>query len=537
MSVNGVIQRLFIEIDSDEDTVDHQRSEEIVELLKTHIIPFLEKVLQSYFSENSKPVRIPELHLDFGSLDPDNWVESVRSFLHQELPQQLSDAIAEQEAVEHAESRQQALQLPASSSKTDDGKSAHAAPFSRDRLLNITLHFLESGAMPWWALREENVPHLRSEWLKRLDSPDAPALVAMLIDQIKAETTCIERLLQQFGSDFIAALLNVVKSANKALWTAVILIQKQSTLLSGTAIASLVNFVLAAILNSNATTKLVPKTVLKQWFIATPLVPKSRKKLVQVLEELPKSNASSLLKVVTAMHHKIGIDFAALLLPKNPPTKDKENTPQKGKETLAQEMKSNPEFAAKVLRKLFKTDESGSPLQQSKQAESIYVDNAGIVLLSPFIPHFLTQAGVLKNKQFETAEDRCKAVYTLHYLATGEITATEDALFLPKVLCRWPIDKPLPACEVSNAAVLDTLIEALWEAVKARWSAMKRSQFDGLRSSFLKRPGKLEQDHAGHWTLTVESHGMDMLLQYIDWSIYMIRHTWMDEFVYVEWGK
>ncbi|MGJ0482909.1 MAG: contractile injection system tape measure protein [Methylomicrobium sp.] len=163
--------------------------------------------------------------------------------------------------------------------------------------------------------------------------------------------------------------------------------------------------------------------------------------------------------------------------------------------------------------------------------ENIYINNAGLVLLHPFLPQFFRALNIVVDDKL-IAPDR--ALSLLHFLGTGQLVAPEYELVLPKVLLNLaletPVDTntPLTAEETGEAT-------ALLEAVIRHWAALKGTSDDGLRGTFLIRPGKISLRNDGDWRLQVENKAYDILLDQLPWGIGMIKLPWMHRMLWVEW--
>ncbi|AOS83869.1 hypothetical protein BIU88_06710 [Chlorobaculum limnaeum] len=165
------------------------------------------------------------------------------------------------------------------------------------------------------------------------------------------------------------------------------------------------------------------------------------------------------------------------------------------------------------------------------ERRGLYVENAGLVLLHPFLPQMFEALGIAGDDELLRPGE---ALRLLHYLATGDETAPEYELALPKILCGLP-----PASLAGEAGPFtDEEREesaALLSAVIRHWEALKNTSPDGLREAFLKRPGKLTRWHDGGWLLQVESNSFDILLDRLPWGFSMIRLPWMPSMLHVEW--
>lgn len=166
-------------------------------------------------------------------------------------------------------------------------------------------------------------------------------------------------------------------------------------------------------------------------------------------------------------------------------------------------------------------------------SDGIFLINAGLVLLNPFLSAFFKKLGLLKNSAFADIAAHEKALYLLHYLATGETETPEHALVVPKLLCAWPLGKNL-AQEIVLTTEECEEADNLLEVVIEHWEKLQNTSIDALRGSFLQRNGKIftlnEQTY-----IQVEQQPLDILLDYLPWSISHIRLPWMKTILRVEW--
>ena len=114
--------------------------------------------------------------------------------------------------------------------------------------------------------------------------------------------------------------------------------------------------------------------------------------------------------------------------------------------------------------------------------------------------------------------------------ATGR---QENELVLDKILCNLPIGMPIDNSIVLTEGEQD-MINELLKAVTQHWDALKGTSIDGLRESFLQRDGKLIIGEEQYY-LQVEQKAFDVLLDRIPWNISMIRLSWMEKVLSVQW--
>ncbi|MBE7382948.1 MAG: hypothetical protein F6J95_016220 [Leptolyngbya sp. SIO1E4] len=179
----------------------------------------------------------------------------------------------------------------------------------------------------------------------------------------------------------------------------------------------------------------------------------------------------------------------------------------------------------------------GSPQQiseaPSKDAVDIYIQNAGLILLWPFLNRFLETLGLVESGQFLTFQATHQAVLLLQYLVNVSVESLEHALQLNKLLCGMDLADPVPMTLVISDAD-KTECDALLAAVIQHWSALKNTSITGFRQAFLQRAGILRPHH-GDWVLQVEHQTYDVLVEQLPWSIRVIKLPWMEQVLYTEW--
>lgn len=171
--------------------------------------------------------------------------------------------------------------------------------------------------------------------------------------------------------------------------------------------------------------------------------------------------------------------------------------------------------------------------EQSLDEEGVYVFNAGAVLLHPFLPSFFKNLRLFSGKNFENEMAHRKALYLIHYLATGKTRPEEYELVVEKILCAYPLEEPV---DKSLELTDHELEEAgqLLDALIAEWAILKNTSHTGLREGFLQRNGKLYKKN-GNLYLQVEGGSIDVLLDQLPWNLTMIKLPWMKEMLRVEW--
>ena len=173
--------------------------------------------------------------------------------------------------------------------------------------------------------------------------------------------------------------------------------------------------------------------------------------------------------------------------------------------------------------------------QMKPEVDAMYIDNAGLVIIHPFIQSLFETVGLFKSGYRNTEIDRLAPV-VLQYVLRGDNHIKESDLPLNKILCGLAPATFLP-CEVELSAGCIQACDELLSVVIGHWSALKNMSIARLRETFLQRKGKLVKSEMG-WRLYVEPKGVDMLLSSLPWDmdISTIKLPWMDECLVVEWG-
>jgi hypothetical protein len=163
----------------------------------------------------------------------------------------------------------------------------------------------------------------------------------------------------------------------------------------------------------------------------------------------------------------------------------------------------------------------------------LYLDNAGLVLLWPYLPQYFRALGLLMGKSFVSPAERARAALLLQHLVTGRDEYVEHELALNKVLTGLPLETPLERrLRLSDGELREA--ESLLGSVIDNWKALQRTSIEGFRSAFLVREGHLVNVE-GSLKLRVDRKGYDMLLDTLPWGLGIVALSWMERTLWVEW--
>jgi len=166
-------------------------------------------------------------------------------------------------------------------------------------------------------------------------------------------------------------------------------------------------------------------------------------------------------------------------------------------------------------------------------AAHLYLQDAGLVLIHPFLNSLFNRLGLLDGKHFINTQAREKAIYLLFYAARGKTLAKEYELVIPKMLCGHALALPVPA-DITVSDLETAEVDAMLQAAISNWDLLKNTSADGLRAGFLQRAGRVLIS-SEKLNFQVEKSGIDLLLDHLPWSLSMIKLPWLNQIIYVEW--
>jgi hypothetical protein len=172
-------------------------------------------------------------------------------------------------------------------------------------------------------------------------------------------------------------------------------------------------------------------------------------------------------------------------------------------------------------------------IESTKPVDIIYITNAGLILLHPFLPALFGHLNLIEENAWIDEASKQKAVLAMEYLITGKDETEEFDLVLNKILCGIGIDEVVPTTILTDEVTKTECDVLLMELIK-HWDVLKNTSIAGLREGFLQRRGKLSRVDDG-WLLQVEQKAIDVLLNHLPWGIGIIKLPWMNEMLVVEW--
>ena len=166
-----------------------------------------------------------------------------------------------------------------------------------------------------------------------------------------------------------------------------------------------------------------------------------------------------------------------------------------------------------------------------ENAGTYYVPNAGLIILHPYLKHFLKNCDLLDDTN--TIKNPAMAVHALHYLATKKELQSENNMVFEKFLCGIPIQKPIQR-HIQLSDVLKNQAEDLLQSIIKNWKALGNASTDLIRHEFLQREGKLSFKEANP-KLVIERKTQDILVDKLPWGIGICKLPWLDQMIFTNW--
>lgn len=167
-------------------------------------------------------------------------------------------------------------------------------------------------------------------------------------------------------------------------------------------------------------------------------------------------------------------------------------------------------------------------------SDEIFVTNAGLVLVYPFLPRFFTKLGLLLEGQWVSDEAQEKAVFLLQELVgVPEDEVAEFQLPLNKLMCGLDIDAPIRMQWTITDEEREQA-EGMLMAVIMNAPMMKKLSVGSFRRAYVQRQGMLTRLEE-NWKLTVQRETYDVVVDRLPWSFNTLKLSWTEKVVFVEW--
>lgn len=183
---------------------------------------------------------------------------------------------------------------------------------------------------------------------------------------------------------------------------------------------------------------------------------------------------------------------------------------------------------------LLKKKIQNKQIHTQAEEEGIYISNAGLILLHPFLITFFKGEGLLNTEnKFISIDAQHKAAVLLYYMQCGNEQYEEWEMPLNKIICG------IASNEIINDGILITEKEKeecnhLLQTMISYWDALKGASIEAVQTTFILREGKIKWKE-DYWLMQVERTGVDILIDRLPWGFSTIKFPWLDCIIYTEW--
>jgi hypothetical protein len=490
-----IIQKQFLEVEMQNPPDAFAFRNRLGELYYQRILPELEGIFDEIGS-GQKLIRKDFLEIDVGIIASENWEElfvdktlkKIREALVLESPMYITASAASVK------------------SETGDRKISNIPEKLYSNPEDIFFFFLENGFLPWHVSKEYDLRKAIRFWIEE----HAHFFKKSFVDALrKSDRKVFLRLIYQFDEELLNQVLGIV--LEKTWWEEVRQYEKEFKNYFHTITAS------SSVIRKLFYYPLFQSALSTDNNWATVF-------LLSLIEETKKEKVSVSVQAV--------LKEMAILLNKMSGIKSIST------DATVSLFDAIGQLQAKdILPQNKKADEEVLPKKGETETGSNYIQNAGLVILHPFLPLFFNHLGLSDDKNnFKDEASHQKAVLLSQYLVTGDTSIVEEGILLNKIICGYPIEEPiikeLELSEFEMAEAIDLLAQVI-QSWKMSETPVNNT-IEGLQQSFLQRQGKLLQKDAD-WLLQVEQKSYDMVLSSLPWSIGIIKNAWMKDMLWVEW--
>lgn len=472
---------------------DQKESKQILssanQLVNQKIIPISEKLLDEWADENTN-IQLSRLEIDLGTTTPEQFVSYLPDVIEEKIRASLAGLFS------HTPTKQEFL-IEKVSAKT--------------ALLEQFIHFLQEGWLTW-QYQHETMDDPDEILLKLLKS-DKSALKDRLLP-ILDKKQVIDRMIRALESDTMDLLLAELAFPDAAT---------QALLLIG----ELVHF--NHVQAWGLSRKQIELAVYRHAFsmVAHQQIVFSGASISRIFYELlallnleTQKQSSSVSQFGDFVkNEKFLSQFTSIL--------------DELKHANGQDM-DDPETRDSNTNSEDQKNQLDKGLHPLKKRIICNLNNAGLILIYPYLKTMFEGFGWVKTNHFVNEECRSKAILMTDYLVYNdrEIISEHD-LVLNKILCGMELREALdPLVFLSTEEKGEA--RGLLEAAVGHWSTLKNTSIEGYQLSFLRRDGVLEYGESC-WRLKVERKSFDLLLETLPYTISIIRLPWMNEKLIIEW--
>ena len=549
-----VIKRQIIELSIPDQAGARQLQHEVSRIYRQRLVPLLDQ-LCSELSAPDQLYRIDRLEVDLQQLNPDQ---------------------LERELVQHA---RQALQQALAWEISRQAQAQQSSPGGSQ--IELLAFFLRTGSLPWWV--DTGQPRPLHDAVEQLIAA-APDTLRRLLGEVSRSAPQMRRLVQTFDDETLGQVAAVLVPTQTGAATLVKLLT-QSPRVPANLLRAQFWLAMLELLNRSPELATRPATLYQmvlihlaaQLAIPYPLLLADLERTLPSAAPLPETLEAAMHELLTqpAISAQLAgrIDALQALLQRLPEPLGRQllaeldylarqattgASPEQAlrrivaqaraslKSPLAAEQQALlAELAAWVAdgispEAMGAAEVTAPPVPAPEntdltfsEADEVYIHNAGLVILWPFLPRFFENLGLVSERRFNNEAAQHRAAGILQYLVHPEPEFPEYLLSLNKLLCGLDLASVFTFGDAITETELD-LCEPFLEAVIAQAPILRQMSVSGFRGTYLLRAGSLSS-RDGAWLLRVERESYDVVLDRFPWSWQWLKLPWMDAPLRVEW--
>ena len=506
---HNIIKRQILDISIPSLEIEEEAISAVSKIYKEQIGGILDEVCAELIQDNEF-IRIDALEVDIGRINFNkiniDFPRAVKHSIKEELYRQIRDGKA-QSWVRPSKfnGTEKALERDA-----DNDQQKNYSNF-KERWESTFLHYLRTGLVPWYY--EGGLSKMKGEFSK--DLPLA------------------KRVFQKHLSDHSETLRAVYFFDNEMIQS--LLLKKYSNKTKG----PLNDFEILKEILSKLSKSSQKKVSDEAQNLINALAPEKRLFVISIAQLLTARTNLKISNVIDAWPEKYRNQLNGLFQKEvvlglaDLNSEEKRNI----KRFIGGEIKSKGNEKGDLVASEAESKDDASPKFNAKTqmpiGESISVNNAGLVIVWPYLQAFFTGLNLMKDRLFINDEMSTKAVHLLHYLVYKSETGDETMWFMNKLLSGLPESTYIPEFMDLSSEEKDEC-ENLLAAIIKNWPALKNTSPDSLRNTFLQRDGILARNERG-WVLKIERQAYDILLDRLNWTISTIKLPWNNYMIHTEW--
>ncbi|WP_316632454.1 contractile injection system tape measure protein [uncultured Flavobacterium sp.] len=487
------IQKVFLEIDTPSILTANSIKNNLAMFVQNEVVPILEKQFNTIENINNQIVQIEKIEISINSNTGKTDLFLSNSEAKNDIKNQIEKEI---------QKRLNEVQKTTKKESENESEIRTISPENKD--LKTLLYFIENGKMPWWVSAEDEISFFEKVNFENLKNDIFKNAFNKLIQQKKIQNRIINQFSNQEIAHFTSALLDSETQQKTHSKNKLIQFLNNKSHEFKTAFWQL----LFEVSNEKKSMEIIRFFHQKQTEFSSEKMPFEL--FIQNLRIFfPLATSDTELK-------KMNDDYL-----------DSEKT------KLAPQQKSTIEN--------LKNDSANKPEMESKKdenfqeekdsSESCYVQNAGLIILHPFLKEMLKNCGLIGDNN--TIKNKELAAHILHYAATKKENDFEHLMLFEKFLCGIEIEESIQR-EIKIEEKYKQQVEEMLLSVLEHWTALKSTSTDLLRTEFLQREGKLDWSESNP-KLTIERKTQDLLLEKIPWNINIVKIPWIEKLIYTQW--